>query len=319
MYARERRKLRYIVMKYITNRQNPNRFRVLTGISVSHFDELLPYFADAHWEYFRYYKYDGKPNKGIRPPRIYKNSPLPSVEDRLYFILYYLKNNPLQEAMAEMWDMETAVCNRWIHCLYGILRTALEEMGVAPASTKKDLEKLYQRLDEPHTAILIHDGTERPVPRPADPDIQVKRYSGKKKTHTVKNGVIASVMGAILFVSQTVCGTVHDKIIADNQYCFPTTSMVLQDTGYQGYAGDWTTYQPFKRTKGKALQPYQKEWNRYISSIRVKIEHQIGSAKIMRIVKDECRVRNTLFVNSAFHVAAAIHNLRIGVKLPLNR
>lgn len=94
--------------------------------------------------------------------------------------------------------------------------------------------------------------------------------------------------------------------------------MVLQDTGNQGYAGDWKTYQPIKKPKGGILQPWQKERNRKISSYRVKIENIIGSAKIMRIAKDECRLRKEGFVDSMFHVAASLYNLRCGVKLPFN-
>lgn len=304
-------------MSYSTSYSNPKRFRALTGIGTEHFDELLPYFHDAHDEYFRWHKFDGKPNKGIRAPRIYRSSPLPGIEDRLYFILYYLKNNPLQEAMADHFHMESGQCNRWIHCLYGILKTALKDMGVTPATDRRELENLYSRMDSRELGVLVHDASERPVPRPADPVAQKENYSGKKKTHTVKNGIIATIVGAIIFVSQTFCGKTHDKLIADTTYFFPSTSYVLQDTGYQGYSGEWKTFQPQKKPRGKELTDYQKEWNRNISSLRVTVENHIGSAKIIRIIKDECRVRKDGFVDSAFLVGASLHNLRLGVKLPL--
>ena len=125
-------------MSYQRNRTNPTRFRTLTGLGVDHFDALLPYFHDEHDEYFRYHQLDGSPRKGIRPPRIYSNSPLPGVADRLYFILYYLKNNPLQETMADHFNMTVADCNRWIHLLYRLLRKAVTEAAVSPASTERD-------------------------------------------------------------------------------------------------------------------------------------------------------------------------------------
>ena len=44
----------------------------------------------------------GKPHKkGFRKFVIYRNSPLPTVEERLVFILSYLKLNPLQEQHAD--------------------------------------------------------------------------------------------------------------------------------------------------------------------------------------------------------------------------
>ena len=292
-------------MSYQRNRTNPTRFRTLTGLGVDHFDALLPYFHDEHDEYFRYHQLDGSPRKGIRPPRIYSNSPLPGVADRLYFILYYLKNNPLQETMADHFNMTVADCNRWIHLLYRLLRKAVTEAAVSPASTERDLRALYERMDSEELTILLHDGTEREIPRPSDADEQC-----------VKNGIITTFLGAILFVSPTVSGRVHDRRIADG-YFFPDHSLVMQDTGYAGYRGNWKTVMPFKKPRGGSLDQMQKSHNRFISSHRIRVEHCIGSSKILRIAKDECRVRKEGFVDSVFHVSSAIHNLRMGVKLPL--
>lgn len=303
-------------MSYQRNRTNPTRFRTLTGLGVDHFDALLPYFHDEHDEYFRYHQLDGSPRKGIRPPCIYSNSPLPGVADRLYFILYYLKNNPLQETMADHFNMTVADCNRWIHLLYRLLRKAVTEAAVSPASTERDLRALYERMDSEELTILLHDGTEREIPRPSDADEQCDKYSGKKKRHTVKNGIITTFLGAILFVSPTVSGRVHDRRIADG-YFFPDHSLVMQDTGYAGYRGNWKTVMPFKKPRGGSLDQMQKSHNRFISSHRIRVEHCIGSSKILRIAKDECRVRKEGFVDSVFHVSSAIHNLRMGVKLPL--
>jgi hypothetical protein len=41
--------------------------------------------------------------------------------------------------------------------------------------------------------VLLHDGTEREIPRPVDDELQKDRYSGKKKKHTFKNAVITVV------------------------------------------------------------------------------------------------------------------------------
>lgn len=71
--------------------------------------------------------------------------------------------------------------------------------------------------------------------------------------------------------------------------------------------------QPVKKSKGKALSVEDKEFNREISRIRVRVEHAIGSAKFMRIVKDECRLRANSFVDRIFATCAALHNLRIKI------
>ncbi|WP_078063512.1 transposase family protein [Bacteroides ihuae] len=72
--------------------------------------------------------------------------------------------------------------------------------------------------------------------------------------------------------------------------------------------------QPIKKRKGKELFQEEKELNREISRIRVRMEHTIGSIKFMRIVKDECRPKANLFVERIFATYAALHNPRIKIK-----
>ncbi|WP_291528092.1 hypothetical protein [Bacteroides sp. UBA939] len=60
--------------------------------------------------------------------------------------------------------------------------------------------------------------------------------------------------------------------------------------------------------------PKGKGFNTEVSRIRVRVEHAIGSAKVMRIVKDECRLRANSFVERVFATCAALHNLRINSK-----
>ena len=37
---------------------------------------------------------------------------------------------------------------------------------------------------------FFHDGTERPIQRPKDAQVQKTYYSGKKKQHTIKNNLV---------------------------------------------------------------------------------------------------------------------------------
>lgn len=148
-----------------------------------------------------------------------------------------------------------------------------------------------------------------------DSDEQKEQYSGKKKRHTVKNAVIMTASCLILFVSQTVSRKTHDKRMADTMYSFPIPCFLYQDTGYQEYAPEKATViQPIKKRKEKELSEEQKEFNKKVSSIRVRVEHAIGDAKFMRIVKDECRLRANSFVQRIFATYAALHNLRIKIK-----
>jgi hypothetical protein len=303
-------------MKYSEYQNDEKSFRSLTGLSREEFSGLLPFFAEAHNDYFTHYNMNGKYRNNRRRFTLYGNSPLPAVEDRLFFILVYLKNNPLQEYHAACFDMEQKQCNRFIHVLYHILEQSLREAGVMPADNQKKFSNILRALseDREEVPVLLHDGTEREIPRPVDPDEQQENYSGKKKKHTRKNAVIITASCLILFVSPSVCGKMHDKKIADVMYSFPYPCVLYQDTGYQGYKPEEVRIeQPVKKPKGRELTAEEKEGNRKIASFRIRIEHAIGSAKRMRIVKDECRLRADNFVERIFITCAAIHNFRIRI------
>lgn len=302
-------------MKYTEYQNNEKSFRSLTGFSCEQFIALLPYFEEAHNEYLTNYDMNGTYRDGRRRFTIYKNSPLPTVTDRLFFILVYLKNNPLQEYHAACFDMDQKHCNSFIHVLYHILEQCLRDADVMPAETQKEFEVLLKdQSSENELPILLHDGTEREIPRPVDEDAQEENYSGKKKKHTVKNAVVITGCCLILFVSPTVCGKMHDKKIADTMYSFPYACQLYQDTGYQGYRPEGVViFQPIKKPRGGNLTAEEKEYNRKISSFRVRVEHAIGSVKHMRIVKDECRLRTDKFVQRIFRTCAAMHNFRIKI------
>jgi len=65
--------------------------------------------------------------------------------------------------------------NLWIHCLHPILNQSLAELDELPAHQMKEMV-----FAENAESLYFHDGTERPIPRPCDPDQQRLYYSGKK-------------------------------------------------------------------------------------------------------------------------------------------
>lgn len=306
-------------MKYEQWRKSAIRFVAMTGYNFEQFDELLPYFEQAHVAYFNKFQINGKRRTGSRKFVLYANSPLPTVGDRLAFILSFLKLNPLQEHHADLFGMEQKQCYEFIHSLTIVLDDALSLACVLPAQTDRQLQKVLTVTQSSaaveNQTLLLHDATEREVPRPLDSAEQQEKYSGKKKKHTVKNAIITNAMCYILFVSLTFSGSVHDKKMADQSYSIPPGFSLGQDCGYQGYRpAGVTIIQPLKKPKGKELSDEQKEENRKISSFRVRIEHAIGSVKRCRIVKDECRLRKNKFVETVFRTCAGLHNLRITLK-----
>jgi hypothetical protein len=116
-------------MDYNKIREKDKQFLSLTSLTVPEFDALLPRF-EYHWERFiNKFTLSGKVRKKKYVPRAIEG--LLSIEEKLFFILTYLKNNPLQEFHAASFNLEQDMCNKWIHLLSPIVSKALEEHKAA--------------------------------------------------------------------------------------------------------------------------------------------------------------------------------------------
>lgn len=163
------------MIKYQEYAENATEFLALTGYTHEEFEALLPPFRRCYYEWMRRHRLDGNP-RGKRKYSDYKNSPLPTIEDKLLFILNYLKSNNLQTVQGALFGMSQPKANLWIHGLHPILNQTLAELGERPARQMADVS-----FDEDEEALYFHDGTERAIQRPVDPEKQRAYYSGKKK------------------------------------------------------------------------------------------------------------------------------------------
>jgi hypothetical protein len=126
------------MVKFDSMIQNERRLRALTGLDYDTFMAFLPTFTTAMERYLRRYTLDGYLREGDRAIT-YANSPLPSAEDRLLFILTYLKLNPLQEAHGQMFSMSQSNVSTWVRLLLEILTAALADQHLLPARTAAEL------------------------------------------------------------------------------------------------------------------------------------------------------------------------------------
>lgn len=276
-------------------------FKALTSLTKIEFDELLKGFA-AVWEEFR--NPSGTPPCG-RPPQ------LASSGDKLLFILFYLKNYPLQEVLGFWFGLDQSQANRWIKTLSSILRETLKRGAYLPAREAQQLEDDLANLP---SSDLILDGTERPRQRPQDQEAQKLFYSGKKTAHTLKNLVIvAEDSQRVNYLGPTVEGKKHDKKLADeSQLSLPPTATVIKDKGFEGYEVPGAcNYQPQKKPRGGELSPLQKTLNSVISGVRIVVEHVIAGVKRCRIVKDIFRNTMEHFDDLVMEIACGLHNFRV--------
>ena len=108
------------------------------------------------------WRLDGKP-RTARQFAVYKNCPLPTAQDRLFFLLTYLKTYSLQGVQGRLFGMSQSKANQWIHILLPALQAALCSLGDTPA---RSLSALAQRLgvSEAEAAMVATPLAEAPVP-----------------------------------------------------------------------------------------------------------------------------------------------------------
>src|SRR6516164_9772598 len=143
----------------------PLEFLDLTSLTLDEFQQLVPPFEAAFQAHLAAWRLDGKP-RTARRCTVYKNCPLPTPEDRLFFILVYLKTYALQVVHGRLFGMGQSKANQWIHVLLPALLAALRTLGDAPA---RSLTALAQRLgvSEADTATVVAPLEEEPAPIPA--------------------------------------------------------------------------------------------------------------------------------------------------------
>jgi hypothetical protein len=103
--------------------QRAGSLRSMTGLTEAEFTVLLPYFEQAFVTYMRERTIDGQPRTSRRYST-YETCPLPTMADKLLFILSYLKQNPIQELQGQLFGMSQSNTNKWIHLLHPVLNQA---------------------------------------------------------------------------------------------------------------------------------------------------------------------------------------------------
>jgi Helix-turn-helix of DDE superfamily endonuclease len=126
---------------------------------------LVPPFEAAFQIHLAEWRLDGRP-RTARRYTTYKTCPLPTPEDRLLFILVYLKTYPLQVVQGRLFGIGQSKAHQWIHVLLVVLRATLRALGDAPS---RSMQELAQRLG---VAEAVASAMVVPTPTPptqADP------------------------------------------------------------------------------------------------------------------------------------------------------
>jgi len=129
-------------LRFADVQSRPTELLDFTSLTLEEFQILIPPFEAAFQAHMAAWRLDGKP-RTARQFAVYKNCPLPTPDDRLFFLLTYLKTYSLQVVHGRLFGMVQGKANQWIHVLLPVLLAALRSLGDAPA---RSLAALAQRL-----------------------------------------------------------------------------------------------------------------------------------------------------------------------------
>jgi hypothetical protein len=140
----------------------PTELLDLTSLTLDEFQQLVPPFEAAFQAHMAVWCLDGKP-RAVRRFSVYQHCPLPTPEDRLLFILAYIKTYSLQVVQGRLFGMRQSKANQWIHVLLPVLLAALRTLGDAPT---RSLSALAQRLgvSAADAATMVTPLEEAPAP-----------------------------------------------------------------------------------------------------------------------------------------------------------
>ena len=277
----------------------------LIGMSYQEFENLVPVFEKVLYEY-----YLSKPNRK-RKPGGGKKGHLKTTEDKLFFILFYIKNYPTFDFLSYLFGKGRGRSCEAVHLYMDILEKALGKKITLPKRQLKSKEEFVSLF--PGIKDVFTDAFERRVQRPKDKKKNKKLYSGKKKTHTRKSLIVTDENKRVLLISPTKQGRRHDKRIADKVNLtgtIPDNVCIWADSGFTGLKHKNTMIAK-KARKNRPLTDKEKEENRIISSFRVVAEHAIAGIKRFKIMSDVFRNKIGKFDDKTALVTASLWNYKL--------
>ena len=161
--------------------RDDRQMKALTGLSQAQFDHLLPIFSDLY-QATQQKTYEDGVNSGTRRrhPGGGAKGKLPTMADKLQFVLYYYKTYPTCDVLGQQFAMARSKAHAHLHTLSPMLYDTLVHLELMPyreLATPEALKAALHGVDR-----LLIDATERAYQRSTDDAKQREHYSGKKNS-----------------------------------------------------------------------------------------------------------------------------------------
>lgn len=157
------------------NEYSDSRIQALTSLNKGEFEMLLAEFQPIADKYFCYHTLTGSKRKHPMYKE-YRNASLQGASQKLFFTLYYLKNNSLQESIGAFFGICQGKVSMWVRQLFPLLEEALGMLRMTP---EQDAIKIYTQLKNMGDEVILYqDATVRPVEHSTDPVVQQEFFDG---------------------------------------------------------------------------------------------------------------------------------------------
>src|SRR6476620_121721 len=170
--------------------RDDRQMKALTGLSQAQFDHLLLAFSEIY-RATQQQTYEEGVEAGTRRrhPGGGSKGKLPTMAEKLQFVLYYYKTYPSFDGLATQFGMARSKAHENLHKLSPILYDTLVHLELMPyreLATPEELKAALQGVDR-----LLIDATERAYHRSADDAKQRAHYSGKKTAYAEEHSHVA--------------------------------------------------------------------------------------------------------------------------------
>ena len=161
--------------------KDDRQMKAFTGLSQAQFADLLPVFSDTY-QTTQQQTYEQGVESGTRTrtPGGGSKGKLPTMADKLLFVLYYYKTYPTFDVLGTQFAMVRSKAHENLHKLSPVLHKTLVRLEMMPHrefTTPDEFRSALKGADR-----LIIDATERAYRRSQDEAKQREHYSGKKKS-----------------------------------------------------------------------------------------------------------------------------------------
>jgi hypothetical protein len=298
-------------LSYPSLRRHEKLFQRWSGISVSEFDELYQRFEPA-WTQAERKRLEGRLRQ--RAPGGGGDYQL-ALDTRLLMVLIWLRHYLTGETLGYLFGVNQSTVSRTIARLLPVL-CEVEEANIEwPPPQVKRLSWLAFTQAQPDLRALV-DATEQSVNKPQDDAQSRAHFSGKQRRSTCKTVIHVNEEGLIRQISASQPGSIHDVTQLRQSgilTTIPPETMTVADAGFVGIYKDLPNQAvllPYKAQRNHPLVAEQIYANRFIASLRIKVENVFAHLKNFRILSHRFRHHVATVHSQVFTIVAGLHNQR---------